>query len=551
MKRRDFIKYGSLASIGTAFLPNGNCQTFSPLYLQSCAGINERVIVLIRLIGGNDGINTIIPIDQYSSYANLRPTIRIPDSGTDAYVNLDPTLPVQDQVGLNPALLPLKNLYDSGMMTVIQGVKYPNQDRSHFKSTDLWMSGGDGTNLNNNLGSGWLARFFESSYPGAAGNPNVYASPLAIQLAEKKPAMLFHSDHTHGISTNLSGQDVSGYYSVVSGIGGAPITNIPSSDHGDMLSYIMQVEQNSNVYSQAISNAFNAGNNQATYPAFDLADQLKTVARLVHGGLQTKVFLVSLNGFDTHDAQVDPTTGTSAGRHAVLLDTLSQSISAFFQDIQALGIEDKFLVSTFSEFGRKVQENGNYGTDHGGVAPMFIFGKGLSGGVLGTNVDLSEADQSNNYQIETMQYDYRSVFATIIQDWLGADTSIVDYTLFDNNDTTVTFTQSKLNSLISSNYKVTPNCYFNNFIITGTEKQVDNNLILYPNPAKDQVHIQFEDIQSGTLRLCTTMGRVVVEKRVKQSSTSSLYFGNLPAGHYFVHFNGQDGYSITKEITVH
>ena len=155
-------------------------------------------------------IMTTLPYAQPFEFQTLVPM----------YINLDPTLPVQDQVGLNPAVSPFKNLYDNGMMTVIQGVKYTNQDRSHFKSTDLWMSGGDGTNLKDNLGSGWLARFFETSYPGAAGNPNVYASPLAIQLAEKKPAMLFHSDHTHGISTNLSGQDISGYYSVVSGVGG-------------------------------------------------------------------------------------------------------------------------------------------------------------------------------------------------------------------------------------------------------------------------------------------------------------------------------------------
>ena len=132
---------------------------------------------------------------------------------------------------------------------------------------------------------------------------------------------------------------------------------------------------------------------------------------------------------------------------------------------------------------------------------MFLFGKGLNGGVIGTNVDLTEANQNNNYQIETMQYDYRSVFATVIQDWLGADSSIVDYTLFDNNDSSITYTQSKLNDLISANYKVTPNCYFNNFIITGTEKQVNHSIILYPNPAIDQVHIQFKDTQSGILRL--------------------------------------------------
>ena len=153
MKRRDFIKLSSLASMSSVLLPNRLSAASSPLMLQSCAGVSDRVLVLVRLIGGNDGINTIVPIDQYAAYANLRPSIRVPDSGVDQYINLDSSLAVQDQVGLHPLLGPFKDLYDNGELTVIQGVMYDYQDRSHFKSTDLWMMGGDGTSLNNNPGS--------------------------------------------------------------------------------------------------------------------------------------------------------------------------------------------------------------------------------------------------------------------------------------------------------------------------------------------------------------------------------------------------------------
>ncbi len=540
----------SLASLSSVFLPNRMSAAFSPLMLQSCAGINERVLVLVRLIGGNDGLNTIVPLDQYSTYANFRPTVRIPDTGSDAYINLDPSLPIQDQVGLHPVLGPFKDLYDSGEMTVIQGVMYDYQDRSHFKSTDLWMMGGDGTGLNNNPGSGWLARYLENSFPGVAGNPNLFSSPLALQLAEKKPALLFQGEHSHGISTNLSGQDVSGYYSVVSGIGGAPVDNVPSSEHGDLLDYIMEVEKNANVYSQAVSNAFNSGSNALTYPAFDLADQLKTVARLVNGGIQTKVFLVSLGGFDTHGDQIDPTMGVSVGRHAELLDELAQSMKAFMNDIKALGIEDKFLTATFSEFGRKVKENGNYGTDHGGAAPMFIMGSCINGGVLGTNVDLSEATDNNNYQIETKQYDYRNIYATILQDWLGADTSIVDLSLTDNNNPAASYTTAKLDTLISSGCKVDPNCYIINFNVNVNEIEEGSDIVFYPVPARNFVNISFGKPFTGKVSMTNTSGQLIVQKVITHSNTAYLNFGKLAAGTYFVMIEDSGNKIYTKEISV-
>lgn len=551
MKRRDFVKISSFASLSSLFSPNSmKAAGFSPLLLQSCAGINDRVLVLVRLTGGNDGINTIVPIDQYGDYANLRPTIRVPDTGTDAYINLDPSLPMADQVGLHPNLTPFKQLYDNGELTVIQGVMYDSQDRSHFKSTDLWMMGGDGTPANNNIGSGWLGRYLEEAYQQVVGNPAVYSTPLALQLADKKPAILFEGHHHGHVGTNLSGQDVAGYYSVVSGIAGAPIANVPISDHGDMLSYIMDMERNSNIYSQKISNAFNNGTNSSVnYPSFNLADQLKTVARLVSGGIQTKIFLVSLSGFDTHSDQVDATLGVTSGRHAALFDHLSQSMKAFMDDIKALGIDQKFLTVTFSEFGRKVQENGSYGTDHGGAAPMFAMGTCLNGGVIGTNVDLTEATSSNNYQITTKQYDYRDVYATILQDWLGADTTVVDNTLFDNNNPGISYTSSKLNSLINNQYKVTPSCYITSFAVPVEEVDPAEQINFYPVPAQSFVNIEFGQSFTGKVSMTDTKGQLVLQKVVNNANTAYFNFGRVATGVYIFVFEG-DQQTLTKEIVV-
>ena len=550
MKRRSFVKMSSLASLSSVFMPNSlsAATAFSPLSLHSCAGINERVLVLVRLIGGNDGINTIVPLDQYGDYANLRPTIRIPDTGNDAYINLDPTLPAADQVGLHPIMSPLKDLYDNGELSVIQGVMYDDQDRSHFKSTDLWMMGGDGTAANNNHGSGWVGRYLEDIYQGVVGNPALFNAPLALQFAEKKPALLFEGHH-HRVSTNLTGQDVAGYYSIVSGIGGAPIANIPNSHHGDLLDYIMDVEKNANAYSQTISTAFANGSNSVTYPSFNLADQLKTVARLVHGGIQTKVFLVSIGGFDTHSNQIDPTSGVMLGRHALLLDQLAQSMKAFMDDIKALGIDNKILTATFSEFGRKVQENGSYGTDHGGAAPMFIMGSAVNGGVIGTNVNLSEATSTNNYQIETKQYDYRDVYATILQDWLGADTSIVDTTFFDNNNPTVSYTSSKIPTLINSQYKVNPNCYFNSIGIGVDKVKKEDGIVFFPIPAQKFVNIDFDTAFTGHISMTDIKGRMVLQKTVNNTNRVNLHFGRITPGIYLVLIK-QGSQTLTKELVV-
>ena len=224
----------------------------------------------------------------------------------------------------------------------------------------------------------------------------------------------------------------------MSGLAGNPPENIPNSHYGTELQNIINVDALSNQYSQIISNSFSAGSNSVatTYPDSDLADQLKTVARLMRGGIQSKVFMVKIGGFDTHNDQ-NQASGDVQGKHYELMSELSGAIEAFMSDLNSDSLADDVLGITFSEFGRKAQENGSLGTDHGEVAPVFAFGKPVKSGVSGVNVDLSEAVSTNNFQIQSVQHDYRQTFATIMQDFLGSNDAMVDATFVGNMNRTI------------------------------------------------------------------------------------------------------------------
>ena len=428
MKRRQFLKYtGTSASVAPLVLNTIPVKALSsPTLLNTFdSQINERVLVLVQLFGGNDGLNTLIPVDQYNSYANLRPTIRIPDQGSGAFINLDATLAIEDQVGLNPNIPEFKELYDSGMASFIQGVGYENHNRSHFRSTDLIMTGGDGLAQNSTLDTGWVGRYLDHTYPGLAGHPSPsMPDPLGLQMGNSESSIAFHTLGEFGTSINLSGQDLEGYYRLISELGGAPLSNLPISEYGEELSYAMSVEANTTNYSQRITEVFNNGRNAMAYPDLRLANQLKTVARMMNGGCQTKVYLVYLNGFDTHGDQIV--------RQTRLLKELAQSIKAFQEDLALLGLDKRVLTVTLSEFGRKAFENGNGGTDHGTLSSMYLFGQGLKGGVYGTNLDLSELQ--NGAPINR-QFDYRQVLTTLLQDWMGADTEALKATKFEGFET--------------------------------------------------------------------------------------------------------------------
>jgi len=483
MRRRSFLKILPAAGVSSFALNGLELRPFSNTkmdkVLQSCSGVSDRALVLIQLKGGNDGLNTVVPLNQYDQYMQLRPTIGLSNSGLTPLMQLDNTLPIQDQVGINPAMTNFKALYDQGFASIVQGVGYQSMNQSHFKGTDLWLSGGGGSYDLNNLTSGWMGRALNAMYPDVYGAPTAeMPDPLGIQLGDPNTSLGFHTETEHQNAINLSGQDPAGFYSLIQTIGGAPLLNIPNSDYGAEIDFMMGVEQSINQYAQRITEVFNLGTNAASgYPTTSLAGQLKTVARMISGGCKTKIFLCQIGGFDTHTGQV-VAGDTGTGSHANLLRGICDAVKKFMDDLQLLGLEDRVMTCTFSEFGRTAKENGSVGTDHGTLSPMLLFGKNVRAGVRGTNVNLF--DLTNDNQLKNMQHDYRQVFASLLQDWLGANPYVLEEALFD---------QYEQVAVVDKAYTVHPDCY-----IGGAPTVFDpfqRPISITPNPARRSTELVY------------------------------------------------------------
>ncbi|MDG2417646.1 MAG: DUF1501 domain-containing protein [Saprospiraceae bacterium] len=456
MKRRKFLKNIGKISAAPILLNGVGLQAMSDSsmlnFLTTCIGVGDRSIVVLFLKGGNDGLNTIIPIDQYSTYIGHRPTIGLPDSGAGAYINLDTTLSITDQVGIHPAMANFKSMYEAGKARMIQAVGYPTFNQSHFGSSDLWLGGRDGSQGVGASGDGWIGRFFENAYPGIHSNPNIeFPDPLGVQLGDRKASLAFHDCSSVYEAVNISGQDPAALYGLLNGLGTAPHDTPLASEYGYEIDYITDVENSTNVYGQRITDVYNAGtNSNVVYPNSSLGNQLTTVAKLLSGGSKTKVFQLHRGGFDTHSNQV-VAGSTSTGNHANLLGDVFNSIKAFHDDLTNLGVGNKVVTVVFSEFSRRITENGSIGTDHGNYGPMFIFGDAVEPGISGTNFDLTAINGSGNMNVSEMQYDYRSVLKTLLQDWMGAGSDILIPTQLDS--------YPLISGLIESNEVVDPSCY--------------------------------------------------------------------------------------------
>jgi len=426
MKRRDFL----LRSSGALALPlviNGMpLKAYTDTTLQQLFGTeSDRVLVLVQLAGGNDGINTVLPLDAYADYMSVRTNIAIPESKA---------LKLTDATGLHPIMPGIQNMYKDGKVRVVQGVTYPNPNLSHFRSTDIWMTGTDSNVVNS---TGWLGRFLEKTWPAyPTGYPNAsMPDPIAIQIA---PVVALALTNTHNTSMGIALQDPTTFYNLVNGtvLGD---TDLPSERYAKLnVQYVREVQSQSLQYSQVIKAAADKAKNFATYPTGNtLAVQLAIVARLIAGGLKTKVYVVQLGGFDTHSAQVvstDPTTGN----HATLLQRVSEALTAFQTDLEELNVDDRVVTMSFSEFGRRVHSNLSDGTDHGTAAPMFFVGTPVINGVLGVNPSLTDLDNDNL----KMQYDFRQIYASVLEQWFGADPAVLRDVLF-KDFTTVPIIKTK------------------------------------------------------------------------------------------------------------
>ena len=417
------------------------------------------------------------------------------------------------------------------MLRIVRGVGYPSQNKSHFKSTDLYFTGNDGNSVLNGADTGWMGRFMEQYYSELI----IENYPLAVEIGSNKTSLGFHAEEAHGLSLNITGQDPAGFYSIINGLGGEAPLNIPDSDYGKQLEFITNTDALTNTYAQSISTAFDKGKNEVAYPDTDLADQLKTVARLISGDLGSKIYMVRISGFDTHNAQVQA-SGDVLGRHHELLTELSDSMEAFVTDLENQNLSDDVVGVTFSEFGRKAAENGNLGTDHGEIAPMFVFGKPVEGGMTGISPDLSEAVEGNNWQIQTVQYDYRQTFTTLLQDFLGADKAIIDNTFF-NHTANDSFTNLKIEDILRAEFDISKNCTVN----TNDPESKNKNWLLYPNPCRDQIHISGIDaVETVNYRIYNSSGLFLSENaKAMIDGKATVDLSKLSSGIYFIEVIGE------------
>lgn len=543
MDRRDFTRLTALMGTGMLLKLNGvplfAAQERSFLHDVAMKSLNNRVLILVELHGGNDGLNMVIPMDQYGNYYNLRPNIAIPQTGPRQYIPLDQTQPDNKKVGLHPDMIGAKAMYDNGHMALIQNVSYANNNSSHFRSRNIWHMGVDYDQYEN---SGWMGRYLDHYYPGypiSYPNPTV-PDPLAIEIGTGV-SLAFHRDQ--GIPAGLSIEDPNAFYDLINSVGvESPIT-FPDTHAGNEIEYMMQIEQQSNGYAERLKNIYNAGANSATvypdlYPNIappealhnPLAPQLKIIARLLSGGIGTKVFLCRIGGFDTHANQVE-TNNPSMGKHAALMYHISSAMKAFYDDLQNLGFADRVLSMTYSEFGRRAASNASYGTDHGNAAPMLVFGTCLNPGVYGENPDLTNLQNDNI----PMQHDYRQVFSSVVKDWFGATSAAIAEVKFEDYITNrVDYIECKdLNVSEIFKENLWMNCYPNPssshttveyFLHKGGHVEITlmdlagrslaSLVDADTNPGKHSVDFDLSRFQSGTYIFTLTTNQVSITKKV-------------------------------------
>jgi uncharacterized protein (DUF1501 family) len=394
------------------------------------AGRPDRVLVIVQLAGGNDGLNTVVPI-RNDDYYRARPKLGI---------TKDRALRLTDEMGLHPAAAGLKKLYDEGVLGVVQCVGYPNFNRSHFRSTDIWSS----AEPDRVSRSGWLGRYFDAccsgSDPGegaAAAKEAKAADPsAAISLTNSPPETLQGGKFipiTFKNPQNLSFKGAARNGAAKSAFeklndvemvdptmedadhklpqipyGTQGSLNLPT-DETDL--FVQRSALSARVYADQIKSTVAKVQNKAAYPATPFANDLKLVAQMIAGGMPTRVYYVTLGGFDTHRDQ--------ALRHVRLLETLGGALAAFTADLRALGQLERVTTMTFSEFGRRVAENGSQGTDHGEAAPLFVIGSHVKAGLHGPVPDLRKSALSRGDV--AFKVDFRSVYAAMLRDWLRAD----------------------------------------------------------------------------------------------------------------------------------
>jgi len=405
--RRSFLQALGFVGGGSMLLNGSNITAPKQTPLAHAIGNSEgdRVLLIIRLRGGNDGLNTIIPLYDYDRYRNIRPTLSFDQ---DQITNLTADF------GIPNFMNPLESLWNNGAMKVIHGVGYENINQSHFRGSDIVDMGSD----EQSVYSGIYGRYFQkihTDYPTVL--PDI---PPAIQVGMGD--LLFQGDDTNFAFTISSQKQLS---NIATSGELYDVTDVPNCTKGNQLSFVRNLVNSTYKYAGLIKDSISTIpiNPDNTFPDTELGKSLQIISQTIKAGMGTKVYLVNLDGFDTHKLQAEP--------HQDLLTDLSASVKAFYDDLETK--DQKVLTMTMSEFGRRPFENGSKGTDHGKAAPTLLFGPAMeTSGFLGEHPDLTNLDSNGDLRYSQ---DYKDILATVLRDWLCVNPDIIDDVFFDDFNT--------------------------------------------------------------------------------------------------------------------
>lgn len=538
MNRRQFLRTLPLGVTATAvpFLvghSRASALMNSPMIdtLVNAHEETDKVLVIVYLEGGNDGINTIVPFED-PLYHNNRKNL-----GFTKPEEIDMlTWKVRGDLGMNPQMNTLKPLWDEGKIAMVQNVGISNHDLSHFEGINIWNSASD-TELV--IPTGWMGRYLENVYPDYPSTlPN---DPLAITMG-KLGTPLFRG--THGMMDIQVPDPVSFHQA-----GNTRSNSLPHTIGGYELNFVNELMRVSNTYSKRFSTLFpKYAASKVDYPSTEFASDLQRVAWCIASGLKTRVYFVTHLGYDTHFNQFskDPSIVNS---HALKLRELGQALNSFQRDLEALGVDERVITMTYSEFGRRIKENGDWasGTDHGSVAPQFVIGKNVNGNLYGHHPDLKNLDKNGDPFVE---YEFRQYYAAILADWFGVDNQMRMNVLCPSGDHEpwdITF------DINGHNEK-------GHIINTPTSRREPMRptieASLYPNPATTETALTFHPSKSAEtlIDIFDANGKhyFSVAKRVFTSQAHHIVIDThvLPSGSYYVRLVSGGAVQTLKLVVV-
>ncbi len=533
--RKTFLQSLGLAGVGGMALANTSLGFSSNSQLANAlrAVNNDRILIIIRLFGGNDGLNTVIPLNQYDIYAKERPTLRVPQNQL---------WKLNSNYAMPNHMSQLQSLWRGGRMKVVNSTGYDEAAFSHFRGNDFLVTADPNFKDQN---TGIMGRYFEALYPDYLVSPPDI--PTAIEVGFGKN-LAFHGDQGK-YSLYAASPDL--LETVAKSGVRYDMSRMPRCSYGDMVKFMRGLTNSTYKYSSVVSKAYNASSDYVSgvgYDNSDMGKSLRIISRLIKGNLGTKVYMITVNGFDTHTVQ--------AGAHKNLMSNLANSISHFYKDLDRQGKGDKVLTMCMSEMGRRLTENASKGTDHGTAGPIMLFGSGLNGnGLVGKHASLKKEDLLDGGNHMAWHTDFRSVYSNILKEWMQIDANTVDTIMlkkkFPDIDLGLSSSRSRSFNSSSASAKIgqtvtepTPTIAstVDAQVIYGSE---EGTYISFNNPTSQNVTVSIYDLSGKQVGVMYSNFMLSGEQRIPLNM--SQFGGDSVIGYYIFRIKA-DTFSISKKF---